>query len=477
MNDFGEKSSLNLSVAHVLLWIVTLAMLSVGARNFEPGFSPDSPIYSTISRNISEHGDWMRLDASIPDYQPYFADHPHLGFWLVATVFHVLPPADWSARIVGHLLYVAFLLLMFFNVRRLSGQKAATWTVLLLWSWYIFSNTFSSFMMDPGVLFFGTASVFCFEASLARGSRWLSMGAGVLFSLALLYKGLAATGFLPCLAMLLVTTVWQRKELKTPIALSVAAIAGTVIATGAYVIAVSHSSVPDFLTLYFSRQFAHRIGPTWAVARLFSGDFWLTLLKYTFYLSPLVLISWWKNPPGISKWMPTTLLLTYLVVLPSAGLFAPHHYIMLMPWIAWLLADGVFSRIPWSTGRLVQVTMAFSVTAVIILQYLPVKVHGAGPLPVHQGIVNLREAGKIDSLILDHPPLSASFLIAGSYAWYGKTPVQYPPLSGIAGPSPRSCYFLHQHYADKQARLKRAGWCKVSTYPEGSLWVDCHSRY
>jgi 4-amino-4-deoxy-L-arabinose transferase-like glycosyltransferase len=94
----------------ISIWILTLAMLSVGARNFELGLSMDAPLYATIARNIARHGDWFRLATTIPEFHP-FAEHPHLGFWLLALVFKVLPIADWSARVAGHVFYVAFLLM------------------------------------------------------------------------------------------------------------------------------------------------------------------------------------------------------------------------------------------------------------------------------------------------------------------------------------------------------------------------------
>src|SRR4051794_15500901 len=126
----------------VWLWILALASLSVGARNFELGLSMDAPLYATIARGIARSHHWFRLTTDIPEFHP-FAEHPHFGFWVLAVFFRLLPIGDWSARIPGHLCYVGFLAMFFFAMRRHAGQRVAVLGVVLLWSWYLFSNIFS----------------------------------------------------------------------------------------------------------------------------------------------------------------------------------------------------------------------------------------------------------------------------------------------------------------------------------------------
>src|SRR5690606_30008005 len=61
----------------------------------------------------------------------------------------------------------------------------------------IFSNTFSSFLLDPGALFFGTVSLFLWDRGLEGNRLSAAFGAGLLMALAVLYKGMAVAGFVP----------------------------------------------------------------------------------------------------------------------------------------------------------------------------------------------------------------------------------------------------------------------------------------
>ncbi len=124
-------------------WVLALACCAVGIKNFEIGLKIDGLLYSAISRTIARTGEWFLLSANTSDFQP-FAEHPHLGFWTQALVFKLLPAADWSARIPGHLYYVAFLFLFFRFVEKVSqSTKQATLACLILWSFGSFSNFFS----------------------------------------------------------------------------------------------------------------------------------------------------------------------------------------------------------------------------------------------------------------------------------------------------------------------------------------------
>ena len=62
------------------------------------------------------------MDANVPELIP-FAVHPHLGFWILAAVFKILPQQDWVARTVGHFFYVSFLTGFFLYVRHKSIRK------------------------------------------------------------------------------------------------------------------------------------------------------------------------------------------------------------------------------------------------------------------------------------------------------------------------------------------------------------------
>ena len=123
-----KKSQVNLKVG---LWILALAFLSVGARNFEDGLSVDGPLYAALARNLARSQDWMLMQVGLPECAVY-ADHTHFGFWLHALWLKVFPAQDWSIRIPSHLMYVVFLFGFWKSLAFLNSARVATLAVLLL---------------------------------------------------------------------------------------------------------------------------------------------------------------------------------------------------------------------------------------------------------------------------------------------------------------------------------------------------------
>ena len=131
-----------MSKREIFLWLVILSFVSVGLRNFEEGLSSDAPFYATVARNIVKSGDWLRMSTSVPGFDPYYVEHPHLGYWVLAGVFKFLPISDWAARVPGHIFYVLFLFVYFLWIRKRFSEKTAFWSVILLWSFYRFFQLF-----------------------------------------------------------------------------------------------------------------------------------------------------------------------------------------------------------------------------------------------------------------------------------------------------------------------------------------------
>jgi 4-amino-4-deoxy-L-arabinose transferase-like glycosyltransferase len=190
------------------IWIICLSFLSVGARNFENGLSLDAPLYATISRNIINSGEWFHLDPFLNEFKPYYAEHPHLGFWIQAIIFKAVGAADWSARISGHLYYLAFMCLFFFALMSISGEIVATLAVLLLWVLAPFANFFSSFFLDPGCLFWGSCFLFSLWKSVNNYSFKWAFLSGLSLALSFMTKGLTILAFGPAAVFILFS---QRK--------------------------------------------------------------------------------------------------------------------------------------------------------------------------------------------------------------------------------------------------------------------------
>ncbi len=431
----------------LLLWLLSLAALSVGARNFEQGISIDGPLYATIARNIARSGEWFRLDGFIPDFAP-FAEHPHLGFWIQALIFKILPAADWSARVQGHIFYVASLALVFTMGRRLYSERAATFAVILLWSWSAFSNVFSNFYLDPGCLVFGIlfltnyarALGLTYDASshrftLSASSRpvtWAAL-AGLFLGFAFLQKGLTALGFGPVALALLVLTLSLTHQRRQTLALTTVTLGLTALTLTAYAAAIKSSSLPNFLEIYWSRQVDQRFAKSWDWSLLVSGQFWSSLSKDSLglvWIVPLALFGLRKRTHSII--LPLVLFASFLLMYAPAGRNGSQYSVMLLPPLALLLAAGLDAglmrlrpRLQITVERSRQVTQALSLTAVLLLQYLPYPTHHPRKAPEVEILLQLSRDSGLKAVTLVRGDPAPDFLLAASFAWYADMKVKY----------------------------------------------------
>lgn len=468
------------SFTQVLVWVLCLAAVSVGLKNFESGLSIDGPIFATIARNIARTGEWWRLDANVPDFNP-FAAHPHLGFWIVAAVFRILPQQDWVARMVGHFFYVSFLTGFFFYVRHKSSQKVAVISVLLLWSWYQFSNTFSNVYLNPGTLFFGSAAIAFFDFSLARRSLKLALAAGLSLALCTMYKGMTVLGFLPVLAFLLLSAFFraQRSERPRLAGLAAVAILSFLAPLGVYAAAISRSHCPDFIQIYWSCQFTHRFGPGWTITRLFKKEYWLHLQKYSYYLTPLALLPLRRITSESRIQIPAILLATFIPMFAGAGLYGGQYLLMVLPWLAWLIAEGIAAWIPVGEWALRRSTIVICIAAVFVANYLPVRVHGRGPTADKSAIRDLVVSGTAKRLFIVKASCWDPYTVASPYAWYGEIHVAYFPESSepLIPQKGDAFFFPRSLTTEEKNRFLKSGWCPHASFDTGELWIACRPSY
>ena len=446
----------------IALWIFSLSILSVGTRNFEQGITLDGPFYATIARNIAKSGDWFTLNPSIPDLNPFYGN-PHLGFWVFALWLKVFPAADWALRAVNHIYYVLFLNCLFFYVRRRSGTLCATMTITLLWSWFLFSNTHSNIYLDPGALFWGSLALFLIDN---RPSILLAGLAGLALGLCALYKSMTFVGFLP--AIVLVSILNKNvPRLGAMLAVFLATL-------GIYWAAVKTSAEPEFLTRYWSMQITHRFAKIWSLSLLFAPEYWKQLLYYSYYLAPLSLLALKVN--FRQALLPSTLAGSFIMIFSLSGLRGGQYLVMVLPWIAWMVSQGLVPWVRFSHGAIIRSTSIASLGLVCVLQYIPYRTHAKGPTPEQIEIGLLNKEQIVSHLYLDLPATPAPFVLAAPFAWYGNVSVTYPNKGTVPEPAAQWGFFLHYRDLAREAALYQKGWCRYrGRFEEGSLWLACDS--
>lgn len=468
-----------LSIGHALLWILCLAALSVGARNFEPGLSLEGILYASMGRQVARTGEWFLLDGGVPDFSPTCIFHPHLGYWILGALFKLAPAEDWSARIVGHCFYVAFLLLMFSAIRRRSGEAVAVWTVVLLWAWYRFSNIFSNVHLDPGMLFFGTASVFLFEDAATRAKPVLASLSGAMLALCALYKGLTALAFLPTLALIFIVGLRDDAStlrVKRAVLRAGLWLVGFLVVAIPYVVAVKNSRIPDFLDRYWAFQMTNRFQISWRWAGLLSYPFWKTFLRDTYYLGWLALPALAQIWRRRALWIPTSLLVTFVLMYAPAGRIGGQYWLGTMPWTAWLIAQTLVDFVPFAARRLVVPTAAFSLAALLVIQYLPYSTHKWQPGGEFAELSQLRREKGLHTIVVDLTPGARHYINASPFFWYSDLRVLYQQDEDpVPKPAP-GLVFRTDHLSPRRIpELISSGWCQTRDYGGAAIWLACDS--
>ena len=420
----------------LLLWLLSLAALSVGARNFEQGISIDGPLYASIARNIARSSEWFRLDGGIPDFLP-FAEHPHLGFWLQALIFKILPAADWSARISGHIFYVAALALAYKITERLFSARAASFTVLILWSWGVFSNYFSNFYLDPGCLVFGTLFIVLFHKSLEEDDLNITRNAllaGFFLGLAFLQKGLAALGFGPVALVMLALAFKRSTRPASQFLMTTIVLAVCLTILGTYFMAVQFSTVPEFFDIYWTRQFTGRFGRQVNFSGLLSLKFWSRLNDDTHKLLlvvPFAMFALRKHRLALVYVL--SFFASFLLMYATNRRTGGQYWLMLMPPLAIVLGAGLDEilrkfgpKLSQDPQKLQRITQALSLALVCLLQYLPISTHTPRKPIEADTLVSLKKIHSLEGLTLVRPHNKKSdFTLGASLAWYTDLKLSY----------------------------------------------------
>lgn len=198
----------------LLLLLFAVIALFYGLALDQVGLlSADEPRYASIGREMARSGDWItpRLWGD-----PWF-EKPPLLYWMVAAGQLCGLGDDLSPRLPVVLLSLGYLLLQFFVMRYLEGERVA-WIGLLLLS------TTAGWAAESQIGVTDLPLAATFNAALLLGllwlesdSRWAALAAGVCFGLSLLAKGLVGgVLILPILCF-----AWRRwRQLLAPAAVA-----------------------------------------------------------------------------------------------------------------------------------------------------------------------------------------------------------------------------------------------------------------
>lgn len=479
-----------------LLWIALLGMVATALHNFVLSLSMDGPLYANIANNILRYGDWFRLDSGIPEFQPYFAEHPHLGFWVLAGVIKIFGTGDWAVRILGHILYILTLYLFFVWQRRRepTGSQAPYLFVALLWITPLFSRFFGQVYLDPLFFFFGVLALYLFESNVIV---W-SVVAGVALAFSAMTKGLAFLAFGPIMAYIAVNDFFSGNR-RRALTNSACAVTAMIAILALYRYFVLHSNAPDFLTIYFRRQWENRFAGDFVWARLFEWTNWQRLFKESHYLGlivpALIAVRLLRSTSGRNApdWraLRTRLLLPLLSLLSFAAMLMPadrvgaQYSLTMLPWLLWLVAIGIAYLLQKKNivPNLVRTTSVVAIVALALTQFLPVTIRKSGhpqplslQLKVHLDELERKNKNYLLSYVqtAEFSVRKDTFLQSANWSWYTKREVVFTQEDNLANPQQNIIVVLEPR-SKLNAQLAPRGFCLVQAVAEISVWTGCQS--
>jgi 4-amino-4-deoxy-L-arabinose transferase-like glycosyltransferase len=454
----------------VILWILALAFLAVGAKNFEYGLTIDAPLYASIARNMADSHDYFRMESGTPDFRP-FCEHPHLSFWLNALVFKVFTPDDWSIRIIGHLCYILILFLFFLYTRWQFNQKTAVLTVFILWTFSRFSNLFSAAGQEPPFLLFAALSVFLSHYALEKKKLALFVLGGICFSLSMMSKGLAIIPYFPAIGFLFAYYFFYKKNYKfSLLGFSLFALA-SVVTLASYYFVVKNSTNPEFFDIYWSRQYTNRFGREWTLRGLLDPFYWGKLFKESNFLFPLAFVAAYTYRKNVAILLAFIIFAANTVSTASVALWGGQYWVPMMPWLAFLIA-AILSKYVSSEERIVKFSFIFAIVAILLLQYIPYRVHPVDRHPHERVALYLSQKFNIKNAYMEQLSSGEKYILGARLAWYGHMKdIQY----WLKGEAPKadknSLVFVVNSTPEISSQLKKAHWCLFDN--STTIWVSC----
>jgi 4-amino-4-deoxy-L-arabinose transferase-like glycosyltransferase len=403
------------------IFLLSLAFLAVGLKNFQPGLSIDGTLYADVARNVAWHNMWFGLDRGAPPFSPFY-EHPHLYVWLSGSFLKILPAEDWALRIPNHLVYLATLFFGYQAFLRHHSRSAALVFCLALLAMPTFANWHSNAYIDPLFLLLAATSLL----AVAQGRGGLG---GSLLALSAATKGLAVLGAVPAFVFFMLTLGRNKKGLR----IAVHALIGFAITLLLYVVPLWLSKTGhDFFHEYFRRQFTSRFQQSWSLSKLDNLEFWRLLALqstgFVFFVPALLIraprkaLSW-----GIGIWT-----LTFVLMYGGANRIGSQY---LLPFqlpaaigCALIVAKPLSHRFAGfgnlKTLRVLSIAFLFLIA---LVQYLPIQVHARHPAPEFLALRDyFRESACEDVELRMHE----DWMRVATIAWYAKIRLVMPPKAG-----------------------------------------------
>jgi len=171
-----------LSPLLVLAALAALYLLCLPLRDL---WYPDEPDLAEITRQMLLSGDWLQLHL----YGRVFADYPPLFFWLAAASAKVGGLHEFALRLPSAIAAIGLLLMTWAWTRRRVSAQAASWTVAVCGTFFLFTQHAILVQVDMLLAFFLGASVFLFDLSRTETTP---RSRAMLAALSALSMGLAA---------------------------------------------------------------------------------------------------------------------------------------------------------------------------------------------------------------------------------------------------------------------------------------------
>lgn len=174
-------------------WLIGLGLAALwfAAASIYPLIEPDEARYAEIPREMAASGDWVtpRLDGL-----QYF-EKPPLQYWATAALYKVFGVREWTARTWPLGLAFLCLPLTFVWVRRRHGAAAGFAALSLLAASPFFTIMGHLNLLDAGLTFWLTATVFAFAFAQdspagSKAERNSMLVAWIAAALAVLSKGI-----------------------------------------------------------------------------------------------------------------------------------------------------------------------------------------------------------------------------------------------------------------------------------------------
>ncbi|MCH9032808.1 MAG: glycosyltransferase family 39 protein, partial [candidate division Zixibacteria bacterium] len=285
------------------------------------GVNLDEAFYASVSRNISQSGDWLAF--TYTDYYfSKFAEHPPLVFWIQAICYKLFGANDQTARIFGALCSIGSIQLLYLIGKDSLGRSHGFVAALILILCINFVSIGNSALLDVPMTFFLLLALWPFAKSNRTGSRLLWSGVGL--GLGFLVKGFSAAPMF--LAVFLIVVIWRRELLKTLTPYLAALIAVAI--PGAYVLVESLAGPDFFWGHYFGTQLGEivREGAGSQQGELWNDFAWRLLryfLPWTILLIPGIFLAVRNR---ISALYPTLMALACFTLVYSYPHYVFIHY-------------------------------------------------------------------------------------------------------------------------------------------------------